>query len=436
MDKAAPENLDQLAERLLDQAAKAGAEAAEVFQSFSISYPVHFEANRLKQVEQLQTDGTALRLWKNGRPGLMVAHGAIPPEIMVERAIALSELNQAEPVELSPRRAALYPDLGQACPVSQLIAWGEETIALVREDFPEILCAGEWDCEIETTRLLNSNGLDIGYTDTTLSCYLLMEWIRGDDFLGISDGQVQRDRLSPQQVANQIKQRLVWANQNTKSPKGRVPILFTSKAADILWGTVQSALNGKQVLERASPWSDRQQQQVCSPLLTVLQDPQTGPFSCPFDDEGTTTQPLVFLQNGSLKNFYADRSTARELGLQSTGNGFRSSLSSYPTPSLYNLVIQNGFSTSAQMISRLDNGLIVDQTLGESAGITGDFSVNIDLGYRVQNGQVVGRVKDSMVSGNVYSALKDIIEIGDDGEWNGACYTPSITLEGLSVTSR
>lgn len=83
----------------------------------------------------------------------------------------------------------------------------------------------------------------------------------------------------------------------------------------------------------------------------------------------------------------------------------------------------------------MDDGLIVDQMLGGSAGISGDFSINIELGYRVQKGQVIGRVKDTMVAGNVYTALKQV-ELGSDADWNGSCYTPSLIVEGLSTTGR
>jgi PmbA protein len=41
-----------------------------------------------------------------------------------------------------------------------------------------------------------------------------------------------------------------------------------------------------------------------------------------------------------------------------------------------------------------------------------------------------------MLSGNVYTALKQLVELGDDAEWNGSCYTPSLIVEGLSVTGR
>ena len=68
--------------------------------------------------------------------------------------------------------------------------------------------------------------------------------------------------------------------------------------------------------------------------------------------------------------------------------------------------------------------------------ISGDFSINVDLGYRVKNGQVIGRVKDTMVAGNAYTALKQLVALGNDAEWNGSCYTPSLIVEGLSTIGR
>jgi PmbA protein len=38
----------------------------------------------------------------------------------------------------------------------------------------------------------------------------------------------------------------------------------------------------------------------------------------------------------------------------------------------------------------------------------GDFSGNVLLGYKVENGKIVGRVKDTMVSGNIYQLLKHL----------------------------
>ncbi|MEL7039750.1 MAG: TldD/PmbA family protein [Cyanobacteria bacterium J06592_8] len=428
---------DQSAEQLLELALLAGAEAAEVFQSQSQSQPIFFEANRLKQLESIETGGTALRLWRDGRPGLAVAHGPVEPEKLVERAIALSRLNEPETIELTATAINQhYPNLGEMVEVSQLIEWGREAIALIRQDYPELLCSAEWDCEIESTRLVNSWGLDAGYMDTTLSGYLETEWVRGDDFLSISDGQTQRGILDPALIAERIVKRLNWAKENVKPPVGRVPILFTAKAADMLWGTVAAALNGKQVLEGASPWTDRLRSPVISSLLTVYQAPEEGPFSCPFDDEGIQTRPIVFIKDGVLQLFYTDLGTGRILGSGTTGNGFKAGLNSYPTPGLFNLLVKPGKGTLQDLIQSLDQGLIIDQMLGGGAGISGEFSINVDLGYRIERGEIVGRVKNTMVAGNVYTALKQVVQVGEDADWNGSCCTPSLTVEGLSVTGR
>ncbi len=425
-----------LAEQLLELAVSSGAEAAEVFQAQSLSRPVFFEANRLKQLESSQSEGIALRLWREGHPGLAVAHGVVDPKALVDRAIAISQLNDPEIIELSSHSRHDYSDLGTSVEVEQLVSWGKEAIALVRDAYPEALCSAEWDSEVEITRLINTKGLDCQYCDTTLSCYLSAEWIRGDDFLGVSDGQTNRDRLDPQALAQQILQRLHWADRNVALSTGRIPILFTAKAADMLWGTVQAAMNGKQVVERASPWSDRLGDPVTASTITITQDPEKGPFSCPFDDEGSPTQPITFIKDGVLQLFYTDHRIGRQLTSGTTGNGFRPGLGSYPTPGLFNLLVQPGVKSLTDLIASLDHGLIVDQILGGGAGISGEFSINVDLGYAVHNGQVSGRVKDTMVAGNVYTALKQLVELGGDADWNGSCYTPSLIVNGLSTTGR
>ena len=428
---------NDLAEQLLEVAINKGASAAEVYQSRSLSKPVFFEANRLKQLESNQGTGTALRLWYEGRPGLTVANGPVEAETIVERAIALSKLNQPEEVKLTAGSQVAYPDLGENIPPEQLVEWGKQTISLIRDVYPDVICNGDWECDIETTRLVNTQGLDSHYTDTTLSCYTAAEWVRGDDFLSVADGQTNRGKLNPDALAQQILQRLNWAESNVEAPtKSRIPVLFTSKAADMLWGTLQDALNGKRVLEGASPWVERIDKPVVSHQLTLYQDPTAGPYSCPFDDEGTPTTNLVFIEDGILQNFYCDRDTGNQLGMKTTGNGFRPSLSSYPTPGLFNFLIKPGSGNLQELIKEMDDGLIVDQMLGGGGGISGDFSINIDLGYRVKGGQVTGRVKDTMVSGNIYTALKQLVKLGADADWNGSCYTPSLIVDGLSTTGK
>jgi len=67
----------------------------------------------------------------------------------------------------------------------------------------------------------------------------------------------------------------------------------------------------------------------------------------------------------------------------------------------------------------------------------GDFSGNVLLGYKVESGKIVGRVKDTMVSGNIYQLLKRIIAIGSEAKWVGSFLkTPHLYCSSLSVASK
>ncbi|MBD2578194.1 metallopeptidase TldD-related protein [Oscillatoria sp. FACHB-1406] len=435
MTKHYPEHrqAEDLAAQLLDLAARAGAERAEVYHSQALSRPVFFEANRLKQLEISESEGTALRIWRSGCPGLAVAYGQVDLQALVEKAIALSHLTTPETPEMVEGETHIFPDLGEEMAVEELVKLGRDAIAHLRERYPEVLCGAELECERETTTLINSRGLYCQYTDITLSCFLGAEWVRGEDFLGIYESQEIRGQLNLVPMVRSMLTRLDWAARNTKSLSGRIPILFTNNAAPLLWETVSEALSGKLIAEGASPWTERQDESVIADCLTLRQKPTEGPYSCPFDDEGTLTQSFALIEGGKMKQAYCDRATGRLLGIPSTGNGFRPSLGRYPTPELINLAIDPGRGSLENLIASIDRGILVDRVLGDGADISGDFSVNIDLGYRIENGAIVGRVKDTMVAGNVYTALKQVIALGGDAVWNSACYTPSILVSGLSV---
>ena len=427
--------MNQQLEALLNLARSRGASHSEVYQVESQSRPVFFEGNRLKQLENSQSAGTALRLWYEGCPGVAVAYGEINPEKLVDKAIAISQLNTPETIDLTPARTEIHPNKDRSVSVEELINLGQDAIARIRDFYPESICSAEFDCETETTTLINSQGLYCQYGETSLSYYLGVELIKGEDFLGIYDGEDSKNSLNCDRAISDICQRLAWAENNTTISSGKVPVLLTANAATLLWDTVVSALNGKRIQENASPWTNSRGKLVASPLLTISQQPDLEPYSCPFDDEGTPTKALNLITAGELENFYCDRTIARELGIKPTGNGFRGSLGSYPTPSLVNVIIAPGNGSLKQLITQLDNGIIVDQMLGGGADISGDFSLNVDLGYRVENGRVVGRIKDTAIAGNIYTIIKEIVTLGNDLLWNGSCKTPSLIVEGLSVVS-
>lgn len=427
--------LNHQLENLLKIAKQRGATEAEVYQVTSQSQPLFFEGNRLQQVESCQSQGTALRLWLDARPGLAVAYGNLEPQLLVDKAIALCQLNQPEIIELATARTEIHHSNQLRITRENLVELGNRAITQLREEYPELICSAELESERETTTLINSQGLHCQYSESAVSCWLGAELVRGEDFLGVYQGEYSQTELDLSGAIEQILLRLDWAKQNVPPPVGKMPVLFTANAANLFWDTVSEALNGKTVVENSSPWSDRSRELIVSPLLTLKQQPELKPYACPFDDEGTPTQALNLINHGVLSQFYSGRAIARELGIPSTGNGFRPSLDSYPTPSLVNLIIAPGTNTLSELISQLERGIIVDQILGGGADISGDFSVNVDLGYGIQQGKVIGRVKDTAIAGNVYQLLQQVVALGSDRSWHDSCYTPSLIVDGLSVVA-
>ena len=422
-------------EQILDKAQKAGVDEAEVYQLVSHSQAVYFEANELKQLETTESQGVALRVWRDRAPSVTVAYGDVDLETFVNRTLALCELNPPETIALTPDHRQVYPTQGKTMSRESLVETGKSAIAQLHDAYPRLLCKAELECEQQTTRLINTRGTDCQYSDISLSAFIEAEWVRGEDFFTIADGVEASETLDLSPAWQRISQGLRFASEIVASPKGRVPIIFTAKAAPLFWDTLVSALNGKRVWEGSSPWSERLNQQVISPQITLFQDPTQLPERCPFDDEGTPTQKLMLIKQGQLEQFYSDRAIGGLLKTGTTGNGFRPSLGRYPTPGLVNLIVEPGQAQLQDLISQLDEGLVIDQLLGEDADLSGEFSANIELGYRIQNGEITGRVKDTMVAGNIYTALNHLMAIGGDSEINGAYKTPSVVVDGLSVVS-
>ena len=82
-------------------------------------------------------------------------------------------------------------------------------------------------------------------------------------------------------------------------------------------------------------------------------------------------------------------------------------------------------------IGDIDSNLI---GFGQSNVLNGDFSCNVGLGYRIRNGEIVGRVKDTMIAGNIYELLGGNVELSSDTGYNGM--TPCAVLEGISASTK
>ena len=93
--------------------------------------------------------------------------------------------------------------------------------------------------------------------------------------------------------------------------------------------------------------------------------------------------------------------------------------------------------TYDDMIANVKLGLVVESLLGagQTNVLGGDFSANVLLGYRVENGKIVGRVKNCMIAGNVYDVLSNLAAIGSEAQWRGGSLRiPPLYCKNVSVS--
>lgn len=429
------------------QLAKRVAQEAEVYQIVSSSTPVSFEANRLKQLETKETRGAALRLIKNGKLGFSATTDLREPTKLVDSAAAIAELGAEArfhfPKGAIKREIQVYDPMVEGLAVEAMIDMGKELIDKVRAYNPDILCDVGITKGVEDVFLINSNGGESAYKKTVLAISLHGNLIRDTEMLDVYEEQVLcRLPASYLELVDKLINKFDQAKRTATVPSKAMPVLFSPKGfGGTLILPLQAALNGKTVLQGASALGDKLGQQVFDRSLSFFDDSTIdfAPQSAVTDDEGVPTRRTPLIQDGVLQNFYYDLQTAGLAGTESTGNGYRS-LYSQPGPALACIIVSEGKVSLGDIIAGIKEGVLVDQVMGAWAGnvLAGDFSANIHLGYKIENGQIVGRVKDTMVAGNVFQALKDSVEaLGRKASWVGAgLRTPDILLGAISISSK
>ncbi|MFO8102491.1 MAG: TldD/PmbA family protein [Dehalococcoidia bacterium] len=431
-------------EELLQQAKKT-AQEAEVFSVSSRTTDALFETNRLKQVQTRESTGTALRLIKEGRIGFAATTRSDGKKELIDMALEMAPFGAEARFEFPGART--YPSVQvfdeevEKVSPEAMVELGQSMIDKLKAAAPDVVCEGSVSRRTSYVEIINSGGGKSDYRKSVFSIMLEGVLIRGTDMLFVGDVDASCHRLTTSEnLAQTILEQLERARETAPSVSGMVPVIFTPHGvASALISPLVVAFNGKTVLRGASPLGQRLGDMVFSPDFSLYDDSTIDfcPASSICDDEGVPARCTSLIEKGVVGNFIYDLQTAGEAGEQSTGNASRS-VASLPGPSMNALIIEEGKVSFADLLNDIKEGLVVEELMGATQGnlLGGDFSGNVLLGYKVENGKITGRVKNTMVSGNVYALLKEGITVGSDSRWlGGSMKTPSILCPAVAVSA-
>ena len=421
------------------------AEQVEVLSLQNEKTTVEYEANQLKTCTVAETKGTAVRVIRNGQLGFSASTDETAATKLAANALESAAYGDPAPFSFADSQPGpsvqTFDSAIANLPIARLVEIGKEILDLVLPVEPNARCNVSVERSLVTASIRNQKGLDVSFKTSPLSIGFEIDRIEGDDVL------IMYDQLGTSlwdddylDFARRLVEKLKMARNITSIKPGKMPVLFAPTGALALAFPLTAGLNGKEVYKGTSPIKDKAGEKLFDEKISVIDDGTIdGKFaSASFDDEGVPHRRNALVENGSLRGFIYDLKTAAQSGVQSTGNGSRQ-LFYPPEPSFTNIVIQPGQTPLKDMLVSMDEGIIVEDLLGIGQGniISGAFSNPIALAFKVEKGEIVGRVKDLSIAGNIYDLLRNVSAVSQEAHWiYSTFHAPYILIPEMNVAGK
>ncbi|MBW2257329.1 MAG: TldD/PmbA family protein, partial [Deltaproteobacteria bacterium] len=176
-----------------------------------------------------------------------------------------------------------------------------------------------------------------------------------------------------------------------------------------------------------SIYSDMIGKKVAPDFVTIVDDgTQPGERGAlNVDDEGTSCERTVLVENGILATYMHDRISARHYGLpKSTGSGRRQSFRHPVIPRMRITHMLDGPHTRDEVIGAVESGIVAETfTNGQVQIGAGDFTFYIKNGWLIEKGQITAPIKDCNIIGNGPEALRKVTMAANDSKLDTGGWT-------------
>jgi PmbA protein len=441
--------LSDLAQRLVEAARRAGADAADAVAVRGVSQGVEVREGRVEESERSEGDDVGLRVFVGQRQAVVSTNEVSGDGVakLAERAVAMARVapddkyvGLADPSLL----ARDFPDLDLLDPkvpsTSELErrASEAEAAALAVKGVTKSGGASA-SAGIGGMVLVTSTGFHGSYLRSSQG--ISVTAISGEgtgmerdyDFTSAPHAS---DLASAADVGRSAGERTAARANPRKVETCKVPIVFDPRVSGSLVGHLVGAVNGASIARKTSFLKDRMGEQLFAKNIRIIDDPLRvrGLRSQSFDAEGVKVKKLAIIDEGVLTSWLLDSATARELGLVTTGHAHRG-VSSSPSPGPYNLHLEAGEVTPAELMSDIKQGFYVTDLIGSGVnGVTGDYSRGAS-GFWIENGQITYAVSEVTIAGHLIEMFKSLVP-ANDLSFRYGVNAPTLRIEGLTVGGR
>ncbi len=426
------------------------ADQAELYWNREHSIDVRYENYRLQQVTENDVSETSLRVIKDGKIGTAYAVFPDQPGYLDN---AVSGAQYGDPVGFSFAGPAEFPQLDNhnekaaAMTSADLVGVCETLKEKIGKHLPDVALGIGASSSARHLIVQTSRGADAVERATSFGYYV------GAPFQGAGIGVYRwRSGTAAQPVDDSLADEFVewysWGQRTSTPSTGRLPVLLSPQASFLLMMPLLAGVAGDAVWKKTSPLTDRQGEQVLSKALTIVDDPlQSGHVDArAFDDEGIPCARRVVVENGVLKNFLFDLRFGAAMGVPSSGHGFKRTLFGSGNETATNPwfccpTIEPGDASWRDLVGDMKEGLLITGGMGFHSGNfpQGQFAVQA-VGFHVLNGEIVGRLDKTMISGNIYEDGMNVGAVSRETAPAGGFLSlgdaPYVLLDSLQVAGK
>lgn len=419
-------------EEILDAALEQGGDFAEVFLEVVRSSTLSTEERKMETVQNGSASGAGVRLVEGDRTVYACCGSLDPDDILAcARTVsrALTGTPPADPIHL-PESGWGEEDAGEdsarqtameekaAClQRADAAAWDvDERLVQVRtvggDAVQRVMVAnsrGEWTEDLRSRTRFVTQAVARNDAGVIQSAY---EAVGGLD----PDGALWETELG--ELARAAASRAVRMLEARPAPAGRMPVVVASEAGGtMIHEACGHGLEADLVRKELSVYAGQKGREVASPLVSVIDDGTLpGRYGTSrTDDEGVPCQRNVLIDRGVLRVFLQDRTNARCMEEEPTGNGRRESFRHKPIPRMTNTMIAPGQDAPEEILRDTPQGLYVRKMGGGQVNpANGDFVFEVSEGYLIENGEVGAPVRGATLTGNGPEVLRTIDRVGHD----------------------
>ncbi|BAW31787.1 MAG TPA: TldD/PmbA family protein [Methanothermobacter sp.] len=428
-----------IAEKAFKEALK-HAQNVEIYMQKEETLEVNIQRDKIDLAKEQQLTGLGLRVIENEKMGF--AYTTNMERINETIEMAISNLKANEPDEnFKFSRPSSYPKVKEIYDkrfhdfeISDAHEFAERILDKVFDEGCEPTSGGFTATYLQTL-ILNSNGVEAKYKSTGFATHISVNAKKGNfkSTAYESDASCLMD-LEPEKISKTACRIAKDSIGGERIETGDLSIILDYHAINGILETFTSAINADNVQRGRSYLADKIGETVTNPTMNIYDDGRLtgGLYSAPVDDEGTPSQCTPIVEDGILENFIYDIYTASKGKVESTGNGIRSSFSSIPSVSTTNIVLDFKDKISFDDIKR---GVLVTDVLGAHTAnpISGDFSLEANNPFFIENGEIKYPIKKAMISGNIFNLLRDMVMVDSRIRQIGAFITPRILVKTLRV---